>query len=76
MTNDELKKAIAEIVLEELKNENSKLVKLMQEHEKRYGSEINENFIEDQVNVLLEYLCIEKKAPVEESELERMRRLI
>ena len=80
MEDKDLKRKIQEVVLEELEKKNPKLVKLVQEHEKRYDDEINEDvesFINESIDLLMEYLSIEKKIiKSEESELEKMRRLI
>lgn len=83
MEDKNFKRMIQEVILEELEKGNPKLVKLMQEHEKRYTGEITEDvkeFINESVDVLMEYLSIEKKVivknPKEESEIEKMRRLM
>ena len=78
----DLKKTIAEIVLEELEKKNEKLIELMKNYEDRLELDESdkENFVEETTKVLKEHLGLhddtESEPTKAETELERMRRLI
>jgi len=81
MNTHEIQKAVAEVVLENLQNKDSKLAKLMHARERRADKCVTENvneFIDETINILMEHLHIEKEEVISniDKEYEHMRRLI
>jgi len=81
MTNNEMKKIVAETLLAQLNDPDSQIGKLMLSRERRVDKSVTEDltyYLEETIDVLMEHLHLEKKEAVSiiSEEDNRMRRMI